>query len=385
MDILKITLIEDDESEILTFKRTCEVISRKEGINIDLIICKSIAEFKEKILDIIASDGLVVDMKLNNSSGDEESGVSVIDYFSNQKIIIPTVVFTGTQDPIISTHPFIDIKIKGDAEISELIKNFQNIKKSGILDILGGKGLLQNHLYNVFHNNINKQKDKWIRHSVDNLDSTKKALLRHTLNHLYQYLDQDDEMVFLEEMYIYPPITKNITPGCIIKKDQIYYLILTPACDLVPRKKKIKDNEGNYIQDDEGNIKVEMKPKTNCVLLAEIQPLAITLDEVLEIENLSRNKKNIQKCLDKIFKDNLDYYHFLPEAFDFEGGIVLFRSINTIEPEKLIEEYSASVINISPLFLKNIQSRFARYYTRQGQPDINYTKYLEDKIAQFLI
>ncbi|MGP4883116.1 hypothetical protein ACTXQV_68275, partial [Klebsiella pneumoniae] len=35
------------------------------------------------------------------------------------------------------------------------------------------------------------------------------------------------------------------------------------------------------------------------------------------------------------------------------------------------------------LFFYNIQARFSRYYARQGQPDIDYSSFMEEKIAMY--
>ncbi|RSN81531.1 hypothetical protein EA770_10460 [Acinetobacter baumannii] len=383
MNSLKLALIEDDQDTIDTFERSCKVYKRKQNVEIEVIKCRNLSDFKTRILDIIECDGLIVDMALTKASENEESGLEVIEYFSNNKIIIPTVIFTATEDPALLDHAFIDIMVKSEVDNDDIISYFFKIKSSAILDILGGKGLLKEYMYNVFHKNINKQKNRWIDHSEKNLDETKKALLRHTLNHLFQYLEVDSKKVFVEEMYIYPPISEVISPGCVVRKDNIDYLVLTPACDLIPRPHKEKDEKGNIIKSPQGEPKITLKPKTNCVLLAEIQSLENSLQELLFAENLSKNAKNIRKCLDKIFQDNLEYFHFLPDAFDFKGGTVLFRSITSIEPEKLAKEYSSIIIRISPFFLNNIQARFSRYYARQGQPDIDYSIFIEEKVALF--
>lgn len=151
MSLLKIALVEDDISVISTFMRTSQVLGEMEGINIEVVECRSIEEFKSKFLEVAQCDGLVVDMKLNTPNG-EESGVSILNDFSVNKLIIPTVIFTGTEDVALTDYPFLEIKVKGDTDIKDIFRNFLNIKRSGILDILGGKGILQDYLYNVFHN-----------------------------------------------------------------------------------------------------------------------------------------------------------------------------------------------------------------------------------------
>ncbi|WP_457787002.1 hypothetical protein [Acinetobacter baumannii] len=90
MNYLKLALIEDDQTTIETFERSCKVFERQVEVKIDIIKCRNLSEFQSKILDIIGCDGLIVDMALTQASENEESGLQVIEYFSNNKIIIPT-------------------------------------------------------------------------------------------------------------------------------------------------------------------------------------------------------------------------------------------------------------------------------------------------------
>lgn len=346
MNLLKIALVEDDEGVISTFIRTSEVLGQIEGIDIEIIECRNIDEFKNKFLEIAQCDGLVVDMKLNTQHG-EESGISILNDFSVNKLIIPTVIFTGTEDIALTDYPFLEIKIKGDTDIKDMLRNFLNIKRSGILDILGGKGILQDYLYNVFHKNIDKQKESWFEHATLEPDATKKALLRHTINHLNQYIDEEDDKYYLQEMYIYPPISQKIKPGSILKNNtdsSKNYIVLTPACDLA-------------------------QEKAHCILLCEIINPKQLISTRVRGEGCSSGRKGNLK---QFINNTNPNFHFLPPMFAFGGGFIDFASVLSVSPQECASEYSGTLIQISSAFIADIVSRFSMYYSRQGQPDLKH-------------
>ena len=346
MNVLKIAIVEDEPEAILTFERSCKVYARKnDGLKIELVKCTNIAEFKTKLEEVINCDGIVIDMKL--SSGDEEeSGVTVIDFFSENKIIIPTVILTGTEDVALDSHPLIDIKIKGKIEISEILDTFIQIKNTGIIDIIGGKGVIKNYLYNVFHKNINKQKDSWFNHSQIDSERTRNALLRHTINHLNQYIDEENNEYYLQEMYIYPPIAQKIKPGSILNNpsNNKDYIVLTPACDLA-------------------------QEKAHCILLCEI----ITPKHLIATKVNGEGSSNGRKKTLKVFTTNVNpNFHFLPPMFDFLGGFIDFASVVSVSPKECNAQFSNTKIQISNSFISDIVARFSIYYSRQGQPALKH-------------
>lgn len=355
MNVLKIAIVEDELEAISTFERSCKVYARKnEDLQIELVKCTNIAEFKSKLEDVINCDGIVIDMKLSSVDA-EESGVTIIDFFSENKIIIPTVILTGTEDIALDNHPLIDIKIKGKIEISEILENFIQIKNTGIIDIIGGKGVIKNYLYNVFHKNINKQKDSWFNHAKNDSERTRNALLRHTINHLNQYIDEENNEYFLQEMYIYPPIAQKIKPGSILNNlnDNKDYIVLTPACDLA-------------------------QEKAHCILLCEI----ISPKKLIATKIKGEGKSKARQSLLKTFTTNANpNFHFLPPMFDFLGGFVDFASVISVSPQECKEKYSNTKIQISNSFISDIVARFSIYYSRQGQPAL---KHNEEYFAEIL-
>lgn len=359
MGNLKITLIEDNDEAINTFRRTCRIYSKEKSIEIDIESYKTVRDFKNNLEEILTCDGIVVDMKLDSANGEEAgNGTEIIEFFANQKIIIPTIIYTGTDDVALINHPFITIRRKGDSDIkNDILEEFHKIKSTGIIDIIGGQGILKEYLYDVFHKNIDKQKDHWFAYSQEDSKRTRNALLRHTINHLTQYLDEEDKNYYLEEMYIYPPIAEKVKPGSIItnNSDHKTYIILTPACDLA-------------------------QEKAHCILLCEIvSPKALIASKVPG----EGNSKTRQKELKRFTGNSNPNYHFLPPMVEFPGGFVDFASVISVSPQDLRDNFSKTKIQVSNAFIVDITARFSIYYSRQGQPDLNHQdEYFTDILTE---
>ena len=144
--------------------------------------------------------------------------------------------------------------------------------------------------------------------------------------------------------------------GSIIKeKDNCrWFAVLTPACDLVTRKYGSRN--------------------TDRILIAEVDSLE-SLFPWLHDENLSNCKKDELK---RAYRNNKStYYHWLPRINSFEGGFLNFRKLATVEIGKFPEQFPTSPeIHISPPFVKDIVARFSSYYARQGQPGIDFEKFV---------
>ncbi|WP_207680365.1 hypothetical protein [Desulfonema magnum] len=185
--------------------------------------------------------------------------------------------------------------------------------------------------------------------------------MRFTLNHLMQILDEDEEQCFPEEIYIYPPLSDALKTGSVIEKedDKSLYAILNPACDLVVRK------NGEY--------------KTDRIMLVEIEKRELFIDAALKDITNKKKKKNRLK---DVFGNNYNAYsHWLPHTKFFEGGFLNFRKISTRTKEEVKSAYKQPHIQISPDFIKDILSRFSSYYARQGQPDIECDKIIEEIVT----
>lgn len=392
MNNMKLILIDDDDQEANSCSGALEDFNEDNQCDIQLEIHKTI-QSALNALEHSYFDGAIIDMKLGDSGIEGNQALDVIRQHLKR---IPVAIYTATPDVADNEDgiPLIGVFKKGDKEYKDIIHKFYDIYKTGLTKIMGGKGEIEQSLSQIFIKHLLpkispeptvSEKSNWVCYAEEKPDDTEKALLRHTLNHLIHELYKSSDNCYPEEMYIHllprqDQTEIRIDTGCILKEknQNKFYIVLSPACDLVER-----DND---------------KCNTDRALLVEIQ----ILDELLNdsghkifnddcfIDNICGNKK-IKKILPKnsspeegylsknkseelkIFKQNKkNCYHWLPSTCYFNNGAVInFRRVSTYSQEELDNSFNSPVIQVASPFLKDIISRFSSYYARQGQPDIN--------------
>ena len=323
--------------------------------DIELVECKTLDEALE-LLDN-SFDGAIIDLKLADE-GDE--GNQVIKKIEESFFRIPIAIFTadpGNSDSTLNQKiMLLDVFQKRKTQYIELLDQFWDIYDTGLTHIMGGRGLIERRLNEVFLKNLRSQIQTWISYGKEDSERTEKALLRYTLNHLFQLLEEDDERCFPEEVYLHPPLSGNITTGSVVKDKtgNRPLVVLSPACDLVIRR------NGEF--------------KTDCILLVEIEDEKDIVTAALSDIKQKRKKKD---KLQAIFNNNhRDYYHWLPKTGFFDGGFLNFRKVNALTKGEFDEKFDKPLIQISPFFVKDIVARFSSFYARQGQPDIDSSDFV---------
>ena len=351
MSTFRLLVVEDEEQELQTCRNSVEIYMDEKERTIDMVACKTVDEAL-KTLDN-SFDGAIIDLRLADQGNE---GNQVIEEIEGSFFRIPVAILTGTPDNARDDLTYIGVFTKGEIKYKELFDHFWRIYDTGITRIMGGRGLIEERLSEVFRKNLLPQKDKWVEYGEIDSDRTEKALLRHTLNHLAQLLDDDGDRCFPEEMYLQPPLTEDIRTGSIVKEkqDNKWFVVMNPACDLVVRENG--------------------KCNTDRILVVEVDPIT-ALFSWFEDNSLSRTQ---QRELKKAFNNNRStYYHWLPRTDFFEGGFLNFRKLSTLEIGTLSKRFETPPqIQIAPSFIKDVIARFSSYYARQGQPDIDFTKFL---------
>ena len=346
MNKLRLLIVEDREQDIDSFRDDLEDYKSNTERDIDPIVCKTSEDALEKLDSSI--DGAIIDLRLGNQGG---AGNQFIKEIERSFFRIPIFIFTANRSDIDDSLEGVKVFIKGDIGYYELLDRFWDIYETGLTHIMGSRGEMEKLLSEVFKKNIFPQIDKWIEHSKqDEQDNTQRALMRYTLSHLFHLLDEDQERFFPEEFYLYPPMSEGIKTGSIVKENvsKQLFVVLSPACDLV-------------IRGDDGF-------KTDQILLVKIEQENNIVDDALD--GIVRRRRKEDK-LKAVFNNNhRDYYHWLPEAYSFDGGFLNFRKLGTLDEKKFNKEFGKPLIQISPPFVKDIVSRFSSFYARQGQPDI---------------
>lgn len=361
MNELKLMIVEDADSDLEVCRTSVEIYQeQKKEAGIDIAI--NLKEFKtvEDALQGIDNsfDGAIIDLKF--PSGDDkgkEVWLTIRDSFYR----IPVIILTGTPDSIdADDRPFlVNVLKKGEADFEkEILDSFFDIYNTGLTRIIGGRGKIEETLNDVFLKNLLPQIKIWKSYGKSDTQKTEKALLRFTLNHLVQALDDDEDKCFPEEVYIHPPFSDSLKTGSILKKKDAegFYVVLSPACDLVIRK------DNNF--------------KTDYILLVEVENENKIISAGLN--GIIKSGKK-QKKLKSIFNNNYtDFFHWLPGTDFCSGGFLNFRKIASYTKNEIANNFDPPHIQISPHFIKDILSRFSSYYARQGQPDLNCSQIMDD-------
>ena len=345
MNIFQLLIVEDDEQEIATCRDTISRYKDEKQREVELVACKDVEEAFSMLDNSI--DGAIIDLKLGDLGNE---GNQVIRKIEELHFRIPVFILTGTPDAADSDCANIGILKKGEpgTEYTELLDHFWGIHNTGLTRIMGGRGVIECNLNKVFLKNLLPQKDIWIQYGEVDPPRTERALLRHTLNHLLQLLDDDEDSCYPEEVYLRPPLIEEIRIGSLVREinSKKWFAVMSPACDLVVRKTG--------------------KRNTERILIVEVDP-----EEKLSL----RNKGEFKQA----FRNNKSsFYHWLPKTDFFDGGFLNFRKLVTLEIEKFDEKFEMPPkIQISPSFVKDIVARFSSYYSRQGQPDIDFDKFID--------
>lgn len=354
---MKIILVEDDEEQRQIFSDSVDVYEEQQSCEVEVSYADSLEEANQQI--DLSFDGAIIDLELKE---EKEGGNKVADNILENFPRIPIIFVTGYLDLVNNDNPLIvNKRARADGTYSDDLKRLWEIYHTGLTRILGGRGKIEQVLNSVFQKNLLPYLDPWKKYGENDPSRTEKALLRFTLNHLVQILDDDKDQCFPEEVYIYPPLVENFKTGSIVKeKDgEGLYIILSPACDLVVRR------DGKF--------------KTDRILLVEIEEESFVIDEALQGIGKKSKKENKLKAVSG--NNYTEYFHWLPKTGYFNGGFINFRKISTHTIDEFQIGYQHPHIQISPHFVKDILSRFSSYYARQGQPDIDRNKIIEEVLA----
>ena len=203
MNPLKILFVEDDEKQQNTFKDDVEVFQKQpNNVSVGFEIAENVREAVTKIDE--SYHGAIIDLQL---SGNEEGGNEIVQILYEEFTKIPIIFVTSFADSV-NRHPsVINIRRREDGSYHLDLLLFQQIREIGLTHIIGGGGLIEQELREVYLENLLPQIDTWIRYGETYKETdpkrTEKALLRYTLNHLFQRLEEDNELFLANRSSIY--------------------------------------------------------------------------------------------------------------------------------------------------------------------------------------
>jgi hypothetical protein len=355
-------IVEDDEQALDTCQDCVNDFEKDNSCNIDLIKCKTLSEALSELN--MSFDGIIIDIKLG-TQGTGDEGNKILEKIGKTNLRIPTVILTATPGSVEKKPNYIGIFKKGDigSGYNDLLNYFWDIYNTGLTNIMGGRGKIEEVLGYVFNENLmpEQYRKKWIEYGKTDTSRTERALLRHAISHLLQILDDEHENFFPEEVYLAPPLGEELRTGSIVenKDNKQLFIIMTPACDIVT-------HNGSF--------------KTDRILIVEIEVEATVINYVMK--DVTKDDEKTLK-ISQLFGNNFcNYYHWLPKTDFFRGGFINFRKIFSLKPGDFKKIYDILGIQIAPSFIKDIVGRFASYYARQGQPDIEKSDVIKQVILQ---
>jgi len=346
---MDIFVVDDDKKQNKLLQDAVDIFNGNSEIKIALDIAINFDEGLKKLRTSNSYDGAIVDLRLEKN---DETGLGnqiISEILSNLRF--PVRVITAHKGDLEQDYQMDNCLFKcrgrGEEVYETVLLEFCDIYSTGITKILNHKGKIESNVTNIFWKHISEILPEFI--SYKKINSTwdgERVLLRYISAHILEYLeisiDNNLEPVHNIEFYIKPPIKDKIFTGDIIKfvKADNFGIILTPACDLATDK-------------------IRVKPKAKFVTVARIYNYTDVINGRKE-EDIIELKKN-----------NLDLkYHFLPETILFQGGFINFQHILSIPIKDILnkEDFNVECVITNP-FRKDIISRFANYFSRQGQPD----------------
>ena len=335
-------LIEDSPEDSASFEDTIKRLNIKADEELyHLDVAATYADGLKKISRNL--NGIIVDIKLDKEHSGNEIVHEIVERFR-----VPVAIFTGTPDT--EQKDPIKVYIKGKASHEEILSDLRAVSDTGLFNVLGGTGIIENVMTRVFWKNLYPQIELWKSKKAQGIE-TEKILLRYAVSHIQELIDSEVPSYITEEMYISPPIDGSLKTGSIIqnKEDKLYYIVLSPPCDLALHDGKMK---------------------TDCVLLCKIEDQ----DEInsMLVQGIKTTTKRADRIANALNNNYTNYYHWLPKNTLFEGGYINFRKVITYSPAELQEEFLGPILKIQEGFVKNILNRFSLYYSRQGQPDFNF-------------
>jgi hypothetical protein len=358
MSEFRLLIAEDSEEDLAACRDSIARYEDEKKRSVELVECKTVDDALQKLDS--SFDGAIIDLKLADE-GDEGNQISRRIFESHFRI--PVVIFTGTPDSADFDLglKYLEVFKKGEKTYAEILDSFFGIYDTGMTRIMGGRGIIEKTLNEVFLKNLLPQRTAWVEYGKLDAPRTERALLRFTLNHLLQLLDEDTDQCFPEEVYIYPPLNDKLNTGSIIKDRQgeDLYVVLNPPCDLVVR------DSGKF--------------NTDRILLVEIDKEEKVYGYILK--KLKTDDEKAEKLYAILHNRHDLYHHWLPRTSFFPGGFINFRKLATCSKKECTKQYEKPHIQISPHFVKDILARFSSYYARQGQPDIECARIIESIIA----
>lgn len=369
---MHILIVEDDDQNIADFKEHAEIFDDEK------VTYKSSKNVAEALLALSEEsfNGVIIDLDLE---GDSDAGFLILDEI-HAKYRLPMIVFSGNATRAKGKKYVLKSALKGSLTYTDILNEFYSFNGTGIMNILGKTGQLEQLIDRIFWENLYPKMNQWKKYAQE--EDIEKHLLRYTISHFQEILEDGVKYFFPEEMYINPPINEEIGTGSILKKmtSEDFFIVMSPACDIqqgcdrliLLRITKIKACK--EVIDKLEMIDLEKERFIDYVTKTPKEDQ--TKKEKSELSGKIKSAKNdVKNTVTGFINSPSTRYHYISTNENFSNSIIDFHDITTVMRENLTEY--KKIMSITAPYLKDIQSRFSSYYGRQGSPDFDVSKIIE--------
>jgi len=272
----------------------------------------------------------------------EQEGRRILDVIKSE-CFLPVVFYTGFADKIKGLESsVVRIVKKGDNDLESVRAAVGKIFSTGLPElsaqILKDK---RDFMWEV----IDKQSDL-VQESADLAYLLARRLAaRFSAVSVKEVLGDKVGSAKPIELYIYPPVPDAIHTGCILKDDDGFWIVATPACDFA-------QNRADHV-----------------VLLSAVpifeHPIYLKWMD-------SKSAKNTEAVRRLTVNNAGDRYKFLPGTFFIDDLVVDFQGIKRVERANF--DVTKVVCRLDSPFREDLLGSFSRYYGRIGVPEIDITK-----------
>lgn len=295
--------------------------------------------------------------------GGEQIGLKILEQVQSHSFV-PVIFYSGnTKNVEELKSQIVGIVTKGDDGIEGLKNEIERLIKFNLPFVRENiHHCIENELKTYFWDIIHNQRDKFTPEHNDfslgylMLRKFGNSLSKEKISEIIGNSDLQKNKVHPMEFYLYPSDTGEYEAGEILKKDDIYFVVLTPSCDFVTEGARAR--------------------KVGQVLLAKALPLI----ETEPFKKYSSNKERHKQTLTDLIESRKgDRYFFLPGT-PFIDNLVLDFQIKTMVAYEDLAGFQR-VAKLDTPFAQSMITSFIRHYNRIGSPDIDTNHIISNLIT----
>lgn len=371
---LKIIVVDDDEELLRVLPEDLVSRLKETGLDAEVTTFSSVDAALET-LETESYHLAIVDLRFPNG----RDGNDVLRGILGLRVL-PVIVYTGYQEelaPEFEKHSLIHVA--PSKKIEHIVEKISDWEMRKVFDFFSEEGMLATSLHRALLHTMWKHVSRyWDYLPTNDMKALGAATGRIAATLLYDVLSfgaggkYEEIPVHHGEIYIFETPRAFLSVGDILELNGKHYVVLTPACDLVPRS--------------------DGKTKAEALLLAECEDLRSFADVSIDLKKAlmaltdagggrrKRATENIEKMMRQAWLINDGRRFFLPPFDELPGYAVDFLRVRTASYASNADRkgmLEARVVSLNRDVANELATRFSKYMSRLGQPPFDSAALVE--------